>query len=70
MNLHRLTEVDFAEDCPTTKRHPRTLSEAFADERAPVIERPAPSGYSLSWWLAMAIVASLAAIVITFGRPA
>lgn len=28
--------------CPTTRRYPRTLAEAFPDVRAPAIERPRP----------------------------
>jgi len=28
---------------PTTRKHPRTLAEAFPDERACAIERPAPT---------------------------
>lgn len=57
-------------DAPTTRRYPRSLSDAFPDERAPAVERPAQSGYSCAWWLAMAIVAALGAVVITFGRAA
>lgn len=65
--LHRCTEV---EECPTTMRHPRTLADAFPDERAPAIEAPAPSGYSVTWWIAVLVVSSLGAIAIAFGRPA
>lgn len=37
---------------PTTRRHPRSLSEAFADERAPSVERHRARGFFavfLSW---------------------
>ena len=42
-NAHvELSEMPAPIDWPTTKRHPRTLGEAFPDERAPAIERVKP----------------------------
>ena len=37
-----LSEMPAPIDWPTVKRHPRTLGEAFPDERAPVIEHVKP----------------------------
>lgn len=71
MNLHRLTPEDLhEEDTPTTKRFSRSLADAFPDERAASIEAPVPSGYSVTWWIAVLVVSSLGAIAIAFGRPA
>lgn len=36
---------------PTTRRHPRTLAEAFPDERAASIERPAPHRFDPVPWV-------------------
>lgn len=69
--LHRCTEV---EDCPTVRRHPRTLHGCDAafpgdPEYSAVVERPVSGGYSISWWLALLIVSALGAIAIVFGGP-
>lgn len=53
----------------TTRRYPRSLADAFPDERAQAFEAPAPSGCCLTWWLAILLVSALGAIVIMFGRP-
>lgn len=37
---------------PTTRRHPRSLAEAFPDERACAIERPAPRRFDPVPWVA------------------
>jgi len=36
-------------DWPTTRRYPRSLSDAFPDERAASIEVPRTSGASWAW---------------------
>jgi hypothetical protein len=41
--------ADLDSGWPTVRRHPRTLSEAFADSRAAAIERPRPRDKVLDW---------------------
>ncbi len=44
--------------CNTTRTHPRTLAQAFPDERAHCIEGPPPKNYSrkaVNWTLTLAI---------------
>ncbi|MCX8003681.1 MAG: hypothetical protein N2688_01805 [Burkholderiaceae bacterium] len=38
--------------CPTTRRYPRTLAEAFPAERACALERPAPRRWLDRAWAA------------------
>lgn len=49
----------------TTRKHPRSLSDAFADSRASWLEGPEKrTGYPALWWasIAVVIVAAVAAI--------
>lgn len=53
----------------TTKRHPRTLEEAFGPHTDRRIEEPHPTGYSPAWWVCLAVIAMLAVVVIVLGKP-
>jgi hypothetical protein len=50
--------------CPTFKRFPRSLDEAFGPHTSHDIAEPEdePTGYPLLWWAAMTIVCGLAAV--------
>lgn len=50
--------------CPTFKRFPRSLDEAFGPHTSHDIEEPEdkPTGYPLLWWFAMTAACGLAAV--------
>lgn len=52
--------------CPTFKRFPRSLDEAFGPHTSHDIEEPEdkPTGYPILWWFAVTIAAALATVAI------
>lgn len=53
--------------CPTFKRFPRSLEEAFGPHTNQEISEPeedTPNGYPLLWWFAVTIIGALAVVAI------
>ena len=50
--------------CPTFKRFPRSLDEAFGPHTSRDIEEDQPTGYPILWWFAITVVCGLAAVAI------
>lgn len=51
--------------CPTFRKFPRSLDEAFGPHTSHEIEEPQQeTGYSVAWWFAITIAAALAAVAI------
>lgn len=50
--------------CPTFKRFPRSLDEAFGPHTSHGIEEDQPTGYPILWWFAITVVCALAAVAI------
>lgn len=61
-----MSEMPAPIDWPTVKRHPRTLAEAFPDERAPVVERVKPIATELKDVLAALFLWVVACLVLGF----
>ena len=47
----------------TTKRHPRTMEQAFGPYTSHYIQEPHPTGYGITWWIAMVVIAIIAVVI-------
>ena len=61
---HTLVQIDWSAVNPTERHFPRTLAEAFADERNPVIEVCAPRARLADKAVMWACAAGVLAVVL------
>lgn len=53
----------------TTRKHPRTLEEAFGPYTGHEFEDDKPTGYGALWWSAVVIISVIGGYLIVTGVP-